>query len=244
MKFIRNLCLAFFCFGFITAAISQNEGYIYDGGLTIKTTSDFFKIQASDVKNTKAFLKDNDIAGTPYLNNDFVPGNIITKNAVKYIDIPLRYNIYNDEIEFSQDGEAFALENPLNYSSISIAEQSFIYSSFVGRAKGEAGKASFFELMNNKGKLFLLKRYSVQFIKPSPSQGYVEAKLAEFKKTPDSYYFKFGSSPAQEVGNLKSTLLMFGKHSKRIATFIKAEKLKLRNQEDLLRIVSFYNDLL
>jgi len=239
-KIIFSLSLLLFGVG----SIAQNEGFIYDGGLTIKTTSDFYNLQGSDVRNSAAFLKENEIEGSPYLNDNFILGYIITKDDIKYVDIPLRYNIYNNEIEFEKQEAIFALEDPLNYTEIVIGRQTFIFSSYTSKKDTKrVNNSSYFEALNTNKELLLLKRYEVLFNKPVPSKGYVDAKPAEFKKSTVRYYLKFGGAAAQEVGSLKATLLFFGDKSKDVATFVKKEKIKFRKEDDLLKIVAFYNHM-
>jgi hypothetical protein len=207
--------------------LAQNEGFIHDGELTIKTLS-----------------KDNSIEGYPYLNDEFVSGSIITVNNLKYIDIPLRYNIYNDEIEFQKGDIVFVLDNPLNYVEITIGSQVFIHSTFGNGASNNTVKYSYFEVLNPKMELLLLKRFGVRFNKSVPNKGYYEAKPAEFKLSPERFYLKFKNDAAQEVVKLKTTLLLFGDKSKDVKVFIKKEKLKLRKETDLISIVEFYNSLI
>src|SRR5687768_14871681 len=47
--------------------------------------------------------------GSPYLNETFVSGDAYTFNT-KFIDVPMRYNIHNDYIEFKQNGQTYILD--------------------------------------------------------------------------------------------------------------------------------------
>jgi len=241
---MKKLFLILFFGSFFSGANSQNEGFIYDGGLTIKTSNEFYLYTSNTSKNINDFLKDNEIEGSPYLNNDFIKGYVVTIDSLKYIDIPLRYNIYNDEIEFEQNANVFALDNPLNYNEISIGTHIFLYLAFESGSGDNQNKSTYFEVLNPTQDLLLLKRFGVQFNKVTSAQGYVEAQPANFKKTPERFYLKFKNNElAKEVGNLKSTLSMFSDRSDEIASFIKKRKLKLRKEEDLITIVNYYNGL-
>jgi len=55
-------------------------------------------------------LKISDIQGTPYLDGEFSPGKITTKDGTVYTEIPLRYNAYSDELEFQKDKDAYNIE--------------------------------------------------------------------------------------------------------------------------------------
>ncbi|MBN2236061.1 MAG: hypothetical protein JW729_00790 [Bacteroidales bacterium] len=233
-KFALNFLLILIGF----AVYGQNEGFIHDGGITMKTFGDFYKLNAQNIKDTKAFLQDNEIEGSPYLRNEFQNGYVLTSTNIKYQDVPLRYNIYNDEIEFQMDDNVLALDNPDNYQEVAIGGDIFINCPIKG---GSNNASSYFIRLNNQKKLVLLKRFGIEFLPAKSPQGYVDAKPATFKKMPVSYYVKFEGKPAEEIGNLKSLLSLFGDKSTEMETYIKKEKLKLRNEEDLLKIISKYN---
>ena len=55
-------------------------------------------------------LKLSDIQGTPYLENQFVPGKIITTNGTSNENIPLRYNAYTDDLEFKKGEDIFNID--------------------------------------------------------------------------------------------------------------------------------------
>ena len=54
----------------------------------------------------------SDIEGSPYLNEEFEIGDVIYGNEYKLNQIPLRYNIYNDDIEYKVENAIMAFANP------------------------------------------------------------------------------------------------------------------------------------
>ena len=235
---MKKLFLCLILLVFALGTNGQNDGFINEGDLNIKTKGAFLKLHGENIKNAKAFLEQNGVKGSPYMMEEFVDGYVVTNNNFKYVDIPLRYNIYNDNIEFQRDDEILAFNNPSDYRVIAIGNHIFIYSEY---ASSNSNKSTYFEVLNNNKKLLLLKRYGMELINPVASKGYVEAKPAEFKQNPVRYYLKVDGMPAQEIGNLNTTFLLFGDKKSAIEDLIKMEKLKLRKQSDLLRIVDFYN---
>jgi len=66
-----------------------------------------------------------------------------------YVGVPLHYKVYNDEMEFESKDNIFALDNPLNYPSISIGNQIFVYVPYRNSANKEGESSGYFELLNN-----------------------------------------------------------------------------------------------
>ena len=66
---------------------------------------------------------------------------------------------------------------------------------------------------------------------------------AEFKRTPDSYYFKIGDGNLQEVKNIKSMISSLPDKQDEMTQFAKKEKISPRDGEELRRLVKYYNDL-
>ena len=57
----------------------------------------------------------SDIEGSPFLNEEFIRGEIVMNDTLFYREIPLRYNMYNDVMEF-QNASGQVLELSAGYS--------------------------------------------------------------------------------------------------------------------------------
>lgn len=53
----------------------------------------------------------SDIAGSPYLKEEFSDGYVILESGQK-VDLSLRYNIYNDLMEFENKGVVYNFNDP------------------------------------------------------------------------------------------------------------------------------------
>ncbi|HAG15375.1 MAG TPA: hypothetical protein DCG69_02470 [Bacteroidales bacterium] len=238
---MNKLFFGLFMAAFALNAHAQTEGFIFEGDLSIKTTGAFLKLQGENITDVKNFLEQKGVKGSPYLMDEFVDGFVVTNTNIKYINVPLRYNLFNEEIEFRKDESVLALQNPNDYRAVSIGNQLFIYSSYLSSTTIRSG---YFEVLNNQKNLLLLKRYGVELLDPIPTRGYVEAKPAEFKKLLARYYLRFDESPAQEITNQKAFISMFGEKRQFILDLIDKEQLKFKKEADLVRIVQYYNSIL
>ena len=74
---------------------------------------DSFRILEMTEKDINITLSEVDIEGTPYLDDEFIKGTVYTTSKQKIIDIPVRYNIYNDNLEFkSPEAKILAVSKP------------------------------------------------------------------------------------------------------------------------------------
>lgn len=183
-----------------------------------------------------------DIEGSPFLNNNFVTGSIITKDSLMYKDILLRYNIYQDEMEFTitPDDDPRIIGSPRNFLFFNLEDRVFAYISFQLNKKPASG---YFELLNMGECKFLIRRHTY-FAQAEASRGYIGPTPARFEKGKDAYYLKLGTDLPIEINmNRNSVLEAFGEKQDIIAGFVKDNNLSYRRPEDLVKMVQYYNSL-
>lgn len=215
-------------------AISAQSDY------QISNQLDFFrsnKIAKGELKRT---LTEADIEGSPYFNDDFINGTVYTTSKTMFSDIPLRLNIFNDQMEFkSPEGNIAAIATPEIIEKITIENDVWIYTPYYS---GKRVNRSFLRLIV-KGKAELYVRPNVGFKDAVPPSGYKDAEPAQFKTQADTYYIRFGEEAAQLIENKKDLEKVFPDHKKEIAAFIKNNKINHRKEDKLKELVDYYNTL-
>ena len=127
----------------------------------VRRAMDFFesnKMQSGDWKNP---LSESEIEGTPYLNDEFIAGSIYTVMKHQYVDIPLRYNIYNDNIEFKSGDKIQALAAPEIVERIKFGEYQMVYIPYSNLKKIRKG----FFIVLEEGKASLYTKLETEFKK-------------------------------------------------------------------------------
>ena len=91
----------------------------------------------------------------------------------------------------------------------------------------------------------LLKKETIKFVNEKVNvTGYGTARPAQYKRTNDKYFIKIKDQSAVLLTNNKKEIAkLFPKHENEVLSFIKSEKLKLKSEEDLLKLISFLNSL-
>ena len=188
-----------------------------------------------------AFIAPKAIAGNPYLDKEFKKGKLVSKVNLKFPEIPLRYNVYTDKIEYkAPDGTIYALKDQNKIATYQIGDKTFIYSPYY--AKKNKIEAGYFQVLV-PGKVTGLVRYKVYLIQATPERPYTPAKPEHFSDITKYFYVKSGKNPAEPVTNAKSFILLFPEHKKELSRFIKTEKIHLQKEADFVKLVRYYNSL-
>jgi len=217
-------------------------------GLTTFAQNDYELSQAMDFYRTNKLMKgevnnsltEDDIEGSPYLNKDFIDGSVYTTSKIQYNDIPLRYNIYNDEMQFkSPEGNVAAIAAPEVIEKVTFGDYTMVYVPFTNAKKIRRG--FFILLVDGNAKLY--GRPNVEYRPPVPPAAYKEPEPAKFMEQPETYYIRLGLEAAQKIEKKKDLEAIFPDHKKEVANFIKKNKINHRKEDKLKELVEYYNTL-
>jgi len=201
---------------------------------------DFFRTNKMINGEIKNVLTEADIEGSPYMTDEFINGSVFTTSKIQYNDIPLRYNVYNDEMQFqAPDGNIAAIAAPEVIEKVTFGDYTMEYIPFTNAKKIRRG---FFVLLVD-GNVKLYARPNVEYRPPVPPAPYKEPEPAKFLEKPDTYYIRIGLEAAQLIENKKDLEEIFPDHKKEVATFIKKNKVNHRKEEKLKELVEYYNSL-
>lgn len=150
----------------------------------------------------------------------------------------VRYNIYEDQIEFIKDNSIYYLVKEVG-RRIYFIESKELYKVF--RLDDEP---RFFKV-HVEGKNSLLAKQRVRYIEPRKAlSGYDRAKPANYRRMKDELYIALENrNPVKLSKDKKEFLEIFGDKSKEMKTFIKHNKLNYRKVEDLKKIIQYFNIL-
>lgn len=214
------------------------EGYFVNESFLVRTPNDFFNLQRGNGEAPSSILTEDKVQGSPYLNKDFVLGDVII-DKYKFAGVPLRYNIYNDDIEYQKDNNILAIANPQEVKRIFIGDLAFVYNAYLLSNEKAYG---YFQLLN-EGKANVLKKHEVSYQMPTAEQAYTPAAPPRFIDLPDKLFVKIGNNPAQKYTNTKKLLVIFGDKKAEMEKYLKKENLNIKKEEDLVKLILFYNSL-
>ncbi len=202
------------------------------------STLDEFILQTNVNKLTNTNDANNGILGSPYENDEFQPGYILSKNNEKYDNVQLRFNIYNNVIDYkNENGDIYSLSFPELFEFFVIGDKKYKYYTYIPNKKI---KKAYFQVITEGEKASLLLKDKVTLKKATKPGAYKEAQPASFMRMGGEYYIKVGEQEAKHVGNKKDLISIL---STDIEKYIKSNKLKIGKEEDLKQIVDYYNSL-
>ena len=206
----------------------------------IRQAMDLYRINKVQSGEWKGTLSENDIKGSPYLNDEFINGTIFTTSKYQFVDVPLRYNIYNDELEFkTPTNEVQALATPEIVETVEFGDYKMVYIPYSNTKKIRNG----FFIVEVEGDATLYSRKEIIFKKAEEPGAYKDAEPAKFVKKLDSYYIRVGLEQAKKVDSKKELLGVFPDHKDEISVFIKKNKVKTSKPEKLKELARYYNSL-
>lgn len=177
--------------------------------------------------------------GTPYLDENYMDGEIVFGEAQR-TKVPVRYNIYQDLMEYQQNGKALVLDPSNKIKSVHFGDNTFIVEKFELNGKTKYG---FLSLLDS-GKATLLAKKGVRFQEALKDRGLDGGdQPARFSRTLDTFYYRIGDGELKKVASMKELIASFPDKQDELKQFAKKEKISARKGDELVKLVRYYNSL-
>ena len=180
----------------------------------------------------------NEIEGTPYLDEKFVPGVIYHDNTIH--KVPVRYNMYQDVMEYQQGTVLMSLEPGPNINKVSIGANTFVVQKFEYKKKTKFGYLALLD----SGKVMLYSKKVVTFHKAKKGEAPTFRDiLAGYDPESDVYYYKIGDGELLEVESIKSMIATLPGKQEELTVFAKKEKISPKKEQKIIKFIQYYNSL-
>jgi hypothetical protein len=191
-----------------------------------------------DSKKGRGGGAEENVDGTPYLQDEFVAANVFTTKGT-YTAVPMRYNMYTDYIEFKQKDGIYVLDPRPDVRKVVFEQFSMVTENHTVKGKSIRG----YFMMLDSGKVSLLERKAVAYQPAQPPKGLeTEGRQARYDKPKEQFYYKLGSGALVEITTIKKMIDSLPDHQAEVSKFASQEKIS-RNEEELTRLVKYYNSL-
>ena len=174
-----------------------------------------------------------DIEGSPYYTDLFVNGTVYLRDSGIFTPIALRYDLFQDEVEFKQDGTIYYLLKN-NVSAVKYGTDTLIPDILA-----ENPAKVFYFFVREKGRYALYIRKIVTFSPYEPAQAYANPKPNRFDVAKNVFYLKKEDSPPVLIDS-KRDLLSILEDNKPALEYLKKSRTKI-NEEGLTALVRFLN---
>lgn len=205
---------------------------------TLLSAQGFFDEFALKNAFGRSQLRIGDVNGSPYLEKEYQLGTVLTSDDLLFKNVLLRYNCYQDILEFKQNEISYDLMPRSLVKKAEFGGKIFIYKNIESNGDSK----SYFEALS-EGKASLFVRYVVKFYEAEPLKGYANPVPARFDDVSKTYYISFGDSPVKMITNNKKLLEIFPDKKDEMDLFIKKQKLSAKKADDLKKIIAYYNSL-
>jgi len=178
------------------------------------------------------------LSGSPFLE-DWRDGLIIMRSNDTIKTLKLRFDFYNNDMQFMYEGKTWAIGAKNKIKVIKVGDHSFVYLPYLDNSQI---KENYFEALS-AGKVSILILYYPQ-IKPANynailNTGTKENQLLLKKK----YYFVQDDRVVLMDKKGRNLISANSQKSKEIKEFIKNNKLSFTEETDLITIADFVNSL-
>lgn len=240
----KKMKLALSCLGLlITCAsmaqsISNTDGYERNENLRELGSTD-------GTGNVRTF--DNryeGVKGSPYVFAEWYPGEVFLSGKQKVVIKDLNYNCFDNEIAYKDPAtEVIRLMNryKVDFFQLDMDGEKL---TFVPLKLSDDGEAVFAEILYDlSSKVY--KVYRKEFLKANYEGGYsADRKYDEFVDKSDLLVLKKGDNTLYKIKNSKKYIIsIFPDKEKEISAYIKNHKLDLKQDESIVKLLTYYDSL-
>jgi len=194
------------------------------------------KLNSLNQNQGNKYLEEKDIAGTPFFDKQFQKSYILKTNGVEIKDIFLRYNLYNNNMEFKKDGKILSIAFPSEIQRINMGGKIFIHARYLKPKKVDYG---FFQVLY-EGDYQLLKKDQV--VLKSPSDKTNQNDSLRFEKLPPEFYLLYGNGMAHLVYSQKTLIKVLQPIPQNVIDYIKSNKINTKDENQLIDLMKYMAD--
>ena len=189
-------------------------------------------LEHKTVNKGKFDLSYKDLVGTVYIDKEYqLATSSIAKS--KYLT---RYDAYHDQMEIEVDNQQYYLPKTLD-SKVIFSDKTYGVYTYNE-------EPLFFKITLPTTKISLLVKETIKLNQEVESNGIVAYKPKTLARIKDQYFYTIQNNDALKLPkNKKHFYAIFSKNSKTIQQFVKKNKLDIKNQNDLIKIFTYYTTL-
>lgn len=184
-----------------------------------------------------------DVTGSPYFNKEFCTANIKLQKGRKYHGVNVKVNLQDNKLLFkAPDGQELEPLLPIELIEIVQCEKEGKTAIFRSGypATGRQSASAFYQLLDS-GKVQLLKYWNVDFMDSRP---YGTGNIQRTYEASPIYYAYSAEKGmvALGKGNESAILQVLSDKKEEINKFISSQNIRLKREEDMTKVFSFYNN--
>lgn len=188
--------------------------------------------------NKKTSFSSAEIAGSPYLNDEFQEGVVYLDGKYKVEHVPMRLNLHTGEMEFMNRKAVMVIANPEKVDKIIIGQEVFLYLDNV-----QKGQVSGFVKQWNVGLPAILSKMKVDFLTKEPAKPYVDAKPDRYERATDEIFLLLGDGKIEQVSSVKKLIQTLAAHESELQDYAKKHKTSSTDAAELAAFIDYFRTL-
>lgn len=224
---MKKIITGIFCLATLLGFSQQRTSYEIGSNITGVNFDNAYRVE----------YKEN-VVGSPYYNEELILAKI---TGYENENFALRYNAYQDEIEFKKDGELYYLPKieDMVVKFISPAKE-YHYKKYSDKNIQLRG----FLVLLFDNKIALYKKEQIKFITAKEAENsYTRDKPATYTKIADTFFIQKGDVVNNFPKNRKELIGLFPDKKAEITAFLKKTKISFSKEIDLINLVNFLNTI-
>lgn len=184
----------------------------------------------------------SNIEGSPLLNQDWAKGTVYFKDGAVAQNLELKFNLEKNELYFNRDGELFLFNDPImsfrmTFSSGAGKKEVHFRSGYP--VNGRLLKETFYEVLEDGAKFHFVS-YRFTYLADSYRYGGQSKKV--FTENEELYLYDVAFGKMVKVKRSEASLVeALPDYKDKIIAVIRDNKLKLKSNDDLKKIIAELN---
>lgn len=199
----------------------------------------FAQIPQELSKPSKRIEKFDTYTGAIYTHKKYQQATIIDEKSGTF-DAKLKYNIYTDAIEFEKGSKLYELPKSLT-THVRIQDDYYYYCNF--KTNLGVRKQGYFVLIDLNESYRIYKKYDLDITDPKGMDPMTGSAITGKIKVKKTLYLEENGKLTPLPLNKKELLVTFSDKKDILKNYIKKEKLKVKKEEDMVKVVAKYNTL-
>lgn len=180
-------------------------------------------------------IKLQNVEGTELLYPDWKKGWVKLLNGNTYSDLMLKYNVYEDALYFlGKDNQAMAFTNPV----LEFKLDKEVFKSGYPALKNLTSRSYY--LVLTEGKITLLKKSAKNVLEMKEFNSATSTKKIVDQKN----YYLIADGQLRPIKMDKNAFLdVLTDQKENIEAYLKTNKISFKSEEDLIRLITYYNSI-
>lgn len=180
------------------------------------------------------------VEGSPFFTDRWNKGYVSTLEGAKLNDIILRLNLVDQQLHYLKDGKEYVTGQSLNEVLIEDEKTGNLYVFRSGFPGVQYGSSKTFYQTLAEGNILLLKHIRKIITENTP---FGSATTQQTIRNLETYYIWKKGAMIKVKKDKQNLLRALKDKSNEIETFINQYQISCKSEDDLLKVVNYYNSL-